>query len=219
LSTLPAPLIAFRDAISAEYSDVRPLGAGGMATVLLAEERSLKRLVAIKVLDSELAQDPTYRTRFAREAEAAARLQHPNIVPIYRVGEAAGLPYFAMQYVEGETLAARIARDGRLGFEVALRITREVAEALSVAHRRGVVHRDVKPHNILLDAESGRALVTDFGIARLMSADSAAPTVTQDQLTGVGRMVGTPRYMSPEQASGGMGIGPASDQYSLGVVL
>ncbi len=217
--TFPPWLSAFCDAIATEYRVVRPLGAGGMATVVLAEERALKRLVAIKVLSPELAEEGDYRTRFAREAEAAARLQHPNIVPIYRVSEAAGLPFYAMQYVEGETLGARMARDGRLDAGTAARVTRDVALALALAHRRGVVHRDVKPHNILLDAEDGRALVTDFGIARLMHDDNASATLTRDQLTGVGRLVGTPRYMSPEQASGGVPVGPPSDLYSLGVVL
>jgi eukaryotic-like serine/threonine-protein kinase len=188
-----------------------------MGAVVLAEERALRRNVAIKILDPQLAQDTAYRLRFAREAEAAARLQHPNIVPIYRVGEAGGLPYFAMQYVDGETLAARVAREQRLSPDEARRIARDVARALTAAHRRGVVHRDVKPHNILLDADDGRALVTDFGIARL--TDDSAATATRDQLTGVGRLIGTPRYMSPEQATGGVPVGPPSDLYSLGLVL
>lgn len=217
MNELPSWLQAFASAVEAEYRVQGLLGQGGMGAVVLAEERALRRNVAIKILDPELAQDAAYRVRFAREAEAAARLQHPNIVPIYRVGEAAGLPFFAMQYVAGETLAARVAREQVLAPEEARRIARDVARALSAAHRRGVVHRDVKPHNILLDAEDGRALVTDFGIARL--TDESAATVTRDQLTGVGRLIGTPRYMSPEQASGGVPVGPASDLYSLGVVL
>jgi serine/threonine protein kinase len=151
MTSLPQWLSDFSAAVAPEYRVIRLLGQGGMASVLLAEELALKRLVAIKVLDPMLMSDPAFRTRFSREAEAAASLEHPHIVPIYRVGEVIGIPFFAMQYVEGETLGDRLAREGKLSSSEAVRITREVAQALRVAHKRGIVHRDVKPQNILLN--------------------------------------------------------------------
>ena len=217
MQPLPPFLSEFVNALVGDYRVDRVIGKGGMAWVLLAEERALKRLVALKLLDPALAPEPLLRSRFAREAEAAASLQHPHIVPIYRVGEAAGLPYYAMQYVEGETLAERLEREGKLPPESATRIVREVAQALRAAHRRGIVHRDVKPQNILISSDDGRALVTDFGIARLI--DDATATRARESLTGVGFSIGTPRYMSPEQVEGSANVGPASDLYSLGVVL
>jgi serine/threonine-protein kinase len=215
----PSLFERLKAAVSADYELIRPLGQGGMASVFLARERSLKRLVAIKVLSPDLA-GPAFRARFAREAETAAQLQHPHIVPIFRVGEADGLAYYAMGYVEGETLADRLARQGRFSLEETVRIGNEVAAALAAAHRRGIIHRDVKPHNIMLEADSGRAVVTDFGIAQLAaSAPSAMGEDDADRLTGLGMVMGTPRYMSPEQASGERDLTPAADMYSLGIIL
>lgn len=207
-----------RSALGAEYDVLRPLGEGGMGAVYLARERALQRMVAIKVLDPDLGASPVFRARFEREAQTAALLTHPNIVPIYRVGTAGPLAYFVMQWVEGPSLAERMRGAGRLPLADALRGARDVAAALGAAHRRGVIHRDVKPQNILIDAESGRCMVTDFGIASVggaadRSAGSAEP------LTGAGMVMGTPRYMSPEQATGTRDLTPASDFYALGVIL
>lgn len=187
-----------------------------MGTVVLAREKALKRLVAIKILDPDLGASPIFRNRFQLEAETAAQLQHPNIVPIYRVGEAGGLSYFTMGYIEGESLADRMRGVGRLTPRESRRIAGEVAAALGAAHRRGIIHRDVKPQNVLLDRESGRAMVTDFGIA---SVAAAASKGDGDRLTSAGMVMGTPRYMSPEQASGIRDLTPASDLYALGVML
>ncbi len=213
---LDPPFQRLAAALAAEYEFLRLLGRGGMASVFLARELSLKRLVAIKVLDPELGASAVFRSRFEREAETAAQLQHPNIVPIYRVGEADRLAYFAMAYVEGESLAERLRREGALPLAEGLRIAREVAAALGAAHRRGIIHRDVKPQNVLLEKETGRVLVTDFGIARAPVAEDTPPD--DEPLTAVGMVMGTPRYMSPEQASGSRDLTPASDLYALGVV-
>jgi hypothetical protein len=206
--SLPPTLAA---ELSRHYDILRPLGSGGMGAVWLARERSLDRLVAIKVLAGESVNSPHVRERFRREARIAARLLHPNIVPLFAFGEAESALYFAMGYVEGESLAARLDRQARLPRAEAIRILSEISDALAFAHREGVVHRDVKPENILLDAKSGRAMLADFGIARV--EDSAATSVTQ---TGVA--VGTPSYMSPEQAVGARDVDGRSDLYSLGVV-
>ncbi len=206
-------------ALAADYDVIRPLGSGGMATVFLAEERALRRMVAIKVLDPDLAASPVFRTRFQREAETAAQLQHPHIVPIYRVGEADGLAYFTMGYVEGESLAERMRREGRLPVTESLRLARQVGGALAAAHRRGIVHRDVKPQNVMLEAESGRALVTDFGIARVAVASGDPGPEDDDRLTELGMVMGTPRYMSPEQAAGERDLEPVADSYALGIML
>ena len=216
--TIPAEsrIDRVRAAFGAEYEIIRLLGEGGMAAVYLARERALKRLVAIKVLDPELGVSPGFRARFQREAELAAGLQHPHIVPIYRVGEADGLSYFTMAYIEGESLADRLKAEGRLPVAEAVRIGRETAAALAAAHRRGIIHRDVKPQNILLEGDSGRVMVTDFGIARVSDPGAAGEG---EQLTGIGMVMGTPRYMSPEQASGTRELTPASDLYALGVIL
>jgi serine/threonine-protein kinase len=182
-----------------------------MGIVYRARDRRLKRVIAIKVLPPELAYRSEIKTRFLREAEMAAQLSHPNIVPIYTVDEVGGLVFFEMAYVRGENLASRIHERGVLPVDEVHRILRSVADALAYAHERGVVHRDIKPDNILLDSESGRAMVTDFGIARAMGDGDA-------RLTATGMAIGTPAYMSPEQAAGERVIDGRSDLYALGVV-
>jgi len=199
-------------ALAANYELDNELGRGGMGIVYRAKDRRLKRLVAIKLLPPELAFRSEIKTRFLREAETAAQLSHPNIVPIYSVDERDGLVYFVMALVEGPTLARRMYEDGQLPVDQVRRVLREVADALAYAHGRGVIHRDIKPDNILLDKESGRAMVTDFGIARAIQegADS--------RLTATGVAIGTPAYMSPEQAAGDREIDGRTDLYALGVV-
>ena len=187
------------------------IGRGGMGVVFRAHDEKLKRTVAVKVLPPELAYRRDIRARFVREAETAARLSHPNIVPIHAVGEADDLVYFVMGYVDGESLALRIKRRGRLSLEEARRIMRETSDALAAAHQQGVIHRDVKPDNILLEGTRGRVMVTDFGIAKALSAEGGT-------LTDTGIAIGTPAFMSPEQAAGERVIDGRSDLYSLGVV-
>ena len=183
-----------------------------MGIVYKARDRRLKRLVAIKVLPPELAFRAEIRTRFLREAETAAQLSHPNIVPIYSVDERDGIVYFVMALVEGENLAVRLHTSGALSPGEARRILLEVTHALAYAHERGVVHRDIKPDNILLQSGDGRVLVTDFGIARAVTEGADA------RLTATGMAIGTPAYMSPEQSTGDRQIDGRSDLYSLGVV-
>src|SRR5918993_2551503 len=195
-------------ALAGEYSLQRELGRGGMGIVYLARDVQLDRVVAIKVLPPPLAESTASRERFVREARTAAGLSHPHIVPIHRVGEAGGFVFFVMSYVEGETLGERLRRQGPLPPAEASRVLREVAWALAYAHGRGVVHRDVKPDNILLEARTGRALVTDFGIAH--GGDD--PGIATDP----GKITGTAHFMSPEQAAGAP-IDGRSDIYALGV--
>jgi eukaryotic-like serine/threonine-protein kinase len=198
-------------ALSAHYELDSEIGRGGMGVVYRARDRRLKRTVAIKVLPPELAFRREIKTRFLREAETAAQLSHPNIVPIYTVDEAEGLVFFEMAYVKGDNLAKRLHDRGVLPVDEVRHILRDVADALAYAHERGVVHRDIKPDNILLDAETGRPMVTDFGIARAVSDGDS-------RLTATGMAIGTPAYMSPEQAAGERVIDGRSDLYALGVV-
>src|SRR6266516_4171006 len=195
-------------ALAGRYALERRLGRGGMGVVFLARELSLDRRVAIKLLLPGKAVDPVARERFLVEARTAAQLSHPNIVPIFAVDERTDVVFFAMAYVEGQTLGQRVRERGPLRPEEGARLLRDVGWALAHAHERGVVHRDVKPDNILLDAATGRALVSDFGIARVGAGGGT---------TGPREVVGTPEYMSPEQASG-LGVDARSDLYSLGVV-
>ena len=197
-----------QSALGPQYVVEERLGSGGFAVVFLVLDQSLGRRLAVKVLSPDMALSRSGLERFHREAASIARLSHPNIVPLHFAGQHGDLVYLAMQYVEGETLADRLAREGRMPISDVVRVLREVASALDLAHRRGIVHRDIKPANILLERESGRALVTDFGVARV--AD-------QSGLTTAGLVVGTPAYFSPEQV-GGVTSDQRSDFYSLGLV-
>jgi serine/threonine-protein kinase len=205
---IPDPLFTtVQRALAGQYSLEREIGRGGMGVVYLAREVELARLVALKVLPLDLAGIPGTRERFLREARTAAALSHPHIVPIHRVGEAGEIVYFSMMFVDGETLGERLRARGPLPPSAAMRMLREVSQALAYAHGRGIVHRDIKPDNILLDRESGRALVTDFGIAG----------TTEDRAVAETPIHGTLHFMSPEQAVG-LPLDGRSDLYSLGVV-
>ncbi len=194
------------------YTVVRALGAGGMGQVVLAQDDALGRRVAIKTLTPALTASPDARQRFRREARTLAAVDHPGIVQVFSYGEAAGVAYLVMEYVEGESLAERMARGGALSAAESLRLTREIATALAAAARRGVIHRDVKPANVLLDGD-GHVRVADFGLARSVerhAADSGSTTA--------GTILGSPHYMSPEQARG-LDLDVRTDMYALGIVL
>ncbi|MEO8562865.1 MAG: serine/threonine-protein kinase [bacterium] len=204
LAGAPDPLfLAFQLALAGRYSILRELGRGGMGVVYLAREVHLDRLVAIKLLPPEKADRPELRERFLGEARLAAKLSHPHIIPIHAVEQVDGFVFFVMSFVEGKTLAERVQSRGPLSASDAVRVLREVAWALGYAHSVGVVHRDVKPDNILIESSTGRALVADFGIAAVMG-----------DATGDG-VSGTPEFMSPEQALGAT-IDARSDLYGLG---
>src|SRR4051795_1307566 len=190
------------------YRIVRKLGMGGMANVYLAEDEVLGRRVAIKILNDRHAGDDQFVERFRREAKSAAGLSHPNVVSIYDRGEAEGTYYIAMEYLDGRSLKELIVSRGPAPIPVAIDYARQILSALRFAHRHGIVHRDIKPHNVLVDGE-GRVKVTDFGIARAGAAS---------QMTEVGSIVGTAQYLSPEQAKG-TAVDQRSDIYSLGIVL
>ncbi len=197
-------------ALAGRYKILRPLGTGGMSAVFLADDLRNRRKVAIKVLRPEVAK-AIGADRFLREVRIEAHLEHPHIVPLYDSGDADGLPYYVMRYYESESLKQRLQREPQLPIEETIRITKDVAAALDFAHDSGVVHRDVKPENILLG--DGGAVVTDFGIARALTQAGAV------RLTVTGMAIGTPGYMSPEQATGESGVDQRSDQYSLACIV
>lgn len=193
------------------YRILKVLGAGGMGVVFQAEDVMLKRPVALKAMLPALSAVPTSRARFLQEAQAAAAITHDHIVTIYQVGEDRGVPFLAMQFLQGETLESRLKRVGRLPVPTVLRVGREIAEGLSAAHLVGLIHRDIKPSNIWLEAGRDRVKILDFGLARVAYGDS--------NLTQSGVLVGTPAYMAPEQARGGSSTESRSDLFSLGCVL
>ena len=199
--------LALQEHLAGRYSVERELGRGGMGVVLLARDVALDRLVAIKLLPSALAANPEYRRRFLKEARTAAGLSHPNIVPIHAVEEHDELVFFVMGYVDGETLGERVARTGPLSPRFGMKVMQDVAWALAYAHQRGVIHRDIKPDNIMIESGTDRSLLTDFGIA----------LGKRDTDSG-GEVIGTARYMSPEQACGET-VDARSDLYSLSATM
>jgi eukaryotic-like serine/threonine-protein kinase len=194
--------------LSGRYRLEAKLGSGGMSTVYLARDDTLDRPVAVKVMHREMSEQEDQLQRFRQEARAVAKLTHPNVVAVIDAGEDGGHPYIVFEYIKGETLKQRIGRVGALDTQEAIAYAIEVARGLSVAHARNMVHRDIKPQNVLID-EEGRAKLTDFGISRQLE---------QDGMTATGRVLGTTDYVAPEQAMG-KGVDPRSDLYSLGVVL
>jgi serine/threonine protein kinase/Tfp pilus assembly protein PilF len=203
------PVQRLRDALSQSYSIDRELGRGGMATVYLAQDTKHDRVVALKVLHPDLAAS-LGPDRFLREIKLAARLNHPHILPLFDSGQADGMLYYVMPYVEGESLRERLDRDGKLSVDEAVRLAQGIASALDYAHRQGIVHRDVKPENVML--YEGMPMVMDFGIAKAVASGS-------ETLTQTGMMIGTPAYVSPEQAAGETNLDGRSDQYSLACML
>jgi serine/threonine protein kinase len=197
-------------AVGQRYEISDEIGRGGMGVVFRARDVRLRRSVAIKLLPPELAFREDIRSRFLREAQTAAQLSHPNVVPIYSVDEVDGLVFFVMALIEGESLAVQLKRERRVSIDFARRVLKDVADALAYAHARTIIHRDIKPDNILIDRVTGRTVVSDFGIARAAEGDS--------RLTVTGIAVGTPAYMSPEQAMGERQIDGRSDLDSLGCV-
>ena len=205
---MPRPSLEIGSTL-ASYTIEAVLGQGGMGSVYLATQKHLKRKAALKVLSPELATDDEYRGRFLRECELIAQLEHPNIVPIYDAGEADGLLYLAMRYIKGTDLRALIGERGHLSAESTLAIVEQIASALDAAHAAGVIHRDVKPANILIERPGERAYLSDFGVAKSLSSDG---------LTRTGTFLGTVDYCAPEQISG-KPIDARVDVYSLGGVI
>ena len=199
-----------KTALADRYTIEREIGSGGMATVYLAEDLKHHRRVAVKVLRPELAAT-LGPERFLREIEVAARLTHPHILPLHDSGEAGGFLYYVMPYIEGESLRERLAREGSLPVEDAVKILREIVDALASAHREGVVHRDVKPDNIMLSQH--HAMLTDFGMAKAVSEATG-----REKLTTADIAIGTPSYMAPEQASAEPNINHRADIYAVGAV-
>lgn len=205
-----APPPALQDALADRYRILRELGAGGMATVYLARDLKHEREVAIKVLRPDLAAS-LGGERFLREIRIAAQLQHPHVLTVFDSGEADGFLYYVMPYIEGETLRTKLVRDGQLPVGDAIRILREISDALAYAHSRGVVHRDMKPENVML---SGRhAAVMDFGVAKAVSEATG-----RQNLTTIGVALGTPTYMAPEQATADPATDHRADIYAVGVI-
>ncbi len=208
MDTRPTSSAMIGTVLSGRYRLEAKLGSGGMSTVYLARDQTLDRQVAIKVMHGEMSEQADQLERFRQEARAVAKLSHPNVVSVIDAGEDGGHPYIVFEYVEGETLKQRIAREGALDPQEAIAYAIEIGRGLSVAHARRMVHRDIKPQNVLIDSE-GRAKLTDFGISRQLE---------QDGMTATGRVLGTTDYVAPEQAMGRK-VDPRSDVYSLGVVL
>ncbi|HET9065470.1 MAG TPA: serine/threonine-protein kinase [Gemmatimonadales bacterium] len=197
------------------------IGAGGFAEVFKAQDLRLKRSVAVKVLRPDLGLTPGMLDRFRREAEVVAALRHPNIVPIFDIGEGEGIAFILMPLIEGESLRALMERDGAISARETTRILREAASGLAAAHDAGVIHRDIKPENIMLEGRESRVLLMDFGIAKAVGGEEDTPATDEGvapALTSTGIIVGTPQYMSPEQACGDKTIDARTDQYSLAVV-
>ncbi|MDH3205910.1 MAG: serine/threonine protein kinase [Gemmatimonadota bacterium] len=208
------PSDPLQEALGSDFEIKQKLGKGSMATVYLAKEKALGRLVAVKVLLPERARDETARKRFEREAKAAASLSHPNVVQVFRLGRLGDeTPYLVMRFVKGRTLEERLAAEGRLPRDLARQVLRNVASALAAAHAQGIVHRDVRPANVLWDEESKQALLADFGIAAILASSGEEST----RLTKTGQMVGDPRYLSPEQLRD-EDLTELSDMYAFGIL-
>ena len=191
------------------YQIIRKIGDGGMAFVYEAKDKLLNRTVAVKVLRPEFVDDEEFLKKFKREAEAVASLSHPNIVNVYDVGEDGKVHYIVMEYIDGQNLKDIIKNEGTLDEYTALDITKQIAMALSAAHKKGIVHRDIKPHNILISNEGRIVKVADFGIAK---------AVSNSTMTNIGSIIGSVHYFSPEQAKGNS-VNATADLYSLGIVL
>ena len=204
------PVARLNAALEGRYVIERELGEGGMATVYLADDLKHERKVALKVLKPELAA-VVGAERFLAEIKTTANLTHPHILPLFDSGEADGFLFYVMPHIEGESLGERLDRDHQLPVDVAVRIATNMAEALDYSHRQGVIHRDIKPGNVLI--HDGQPVITDFGIALAVGGAGGG------RLTETGLSLGTPHYMSPEQAAGGQHLGPAADIYALGCVL
>ncbi|MDF1505278.1 protein kinase [Roseisolibacter sp. H3M3-2] len=213
--TMDEVLLKLRRLLGPTYELGARIGAGGFAEVFLAKDLRLKREVAVKVTRPDFALNAQMMQRFRREAEVIAALRHPHIMPIYDIGEADGIAYIVMPYIRGESLKARLDRDGKVPTELARRILLQVGDALHEAHAAGVVHRDVKPDNVMLDRREDQVLLMDFGIAKAAEASADGSSIS---LTSTGLVMGTPHYMSPEQAAGERTVDARADQYALAVV-